>query len=180
MSYLYNGFGESPRTTSPELRMLSEEWSKMGRQASPIALSLASLASMLHALYLLHQSAHWQTRGPTYYADHLMFQRLYKNIDKEIDSLGERAVNLGGPMLVCPITTAELATPLLAGWGKGHGLDAPEKLVSMSLRAERSVLDALGVAMTQTASDGVQNLLQGIADAHEGNLYLLDQRLRAR
>lgn len=180
MSYLYNGLGDAPKASSPQLLKLMNEWSKMGGRSSAISLSLASLATMLNALYLLHQAAHWQTHGPTYYADHLMFQRLYKGIDKEIDGIGERAVNLGGPMMVCPITTSELSITLLADWGKGHGLDSPEKLVSLSLRAERSFLDALAVAMTYTATDGVQNLLQGIADAHEANVYLLDQRLRAR
>lgn len=150
----------------------------MDAKAPVVGKSLASLATALHALYLLHQAAHWQTRGASYYGDHLMFQRLYKNIDKEIDSLGERAVAMGSPRLVCPITTAELSADILRAWGKGHGLDSAEKLVVLSLNAEKSVLAAIASAMaTASPSDGVQNLLQGIADAHEGSVYLLEQRL---
>lgn len=48
----------------------------------------------------------------------------------------------------------------------------------MSLGAEKSFLVAIGQALAQTpASDGTQNLLQGIADAHEAVVYLLQQRL---
>ena len=179
MTYAYNGFGAAPaRSFSPLLAKLNDAWSKMDPKAPIIGKSLASLATALEALYLLHQSAHWQTRGASYYGDHLMFQRLYKGIDKEIDSLGERAVAMGSPLLVCPITTAHLSAKVLPLWGKGHSLDSPEKLVMLSLNAEKSVLEAVASAMaTASPSDGVQNLLQGIADAHEGNIYLLQQRL---
>ena len=177
--YAYKGFGAAPqRPQSAMLARLNDAWSKMDSRACPVGCSLASLATALEALYLLHQSAHWQTRGSSYYADHLMFQRLYKGIDKEIDSLGERAVAMGSPLLVCPITTAQLSAELLRLWGKGHGLDSPVRLVSLSLGAERAVLEAIATVMASTSpSDGVQNLLQGIADAHEGSVYLLQQRL---
>lgn len=147
--------------------------------SSPIALSLASLGSMLQALYLLHQSAHWQSSGPTYYGDHLLFERLYKPIAKEVDAVGERAVGLGSPLLVCPITTATLSAQLLQRWGKRHAPpETPLELAALSLRAERELLAAVDEALALSkASDGVQNLLQGIADTHEGNVYLLQQRL---
>lgn len=177
MTYKMNGLGAVQAPSSRLLVTLNSRWEKMAK-ARGIAYSLASLATMEQAILLLHQSAHWQSSGPTYYADHLLFQRLYKPIDKEIDSLGERAVGLGDPRLVCPITVASLAGDLLRAWGKGHGLDSPRRLVEMSLNAERSLLEAIAAAMGQAApSDGVQNLLQGIADTHEGNVYLLQQRL---
>lgn len=179
MSYTLNGLGASTVLDSNGrlIEGLNARWAKMA-QASPIALSLASLATIEHALQLLHQAAHWQTRGPSYYADHLLFQRLYKPIDKEIDALGERAVGLGDPRLVCPITTADTSAELLQSWGKGHGLDSPTRLLQISLGAERALLLAVEAAMKMgSASDGVQNLLQGIADTHEGNVYLLQQRL---
>jgi DNA-binding ferritin-like protein len=176
MTYRMRGLGAGESGSALGLGQLNARWSQMA-PASPIALSLASLAAMDHALYLLHQSAHWQSSGPTYYGDHLMFQRLYKPIDKEIDSLGERAVGLGDPRLVCPLTTSQMAFDLLQGWGKGHRADAPLRLVQLSLYAEKCFLKAIKEAMSQPASDGAQNLLQGIADVHEGNVYLLQQRL---
>jgi hypothetical protein len=176
MTYSMKVFGAGDSASPIGLAQLNARWSQMAA-AAPVALSLASLASMDHALYLLHQSAHWQSSGPTYYGDHLMFQRLYKPINKEIDSLGERAVGLGDPRLVCPLTTSQMALDLLQAWGKGHRVDAPKRLVQLSLYAEKCFLKAIKEAMAQPASDGVLNLLQGIADTHEGNVYLLQQRL---
>ncbi len=180
MSYSFNAFGASPATAqAPQLlSSLNSRWAQMA-PVKGIGLSLASLGTMLHALLLLHQSAHWQVRGPTYYGDHLLFQRIYDGIAKEIDSVGERTVNTGDPRLVCPILVAGLSAELLQGWGKGHGkVEKAAELVAMSLRAEKEFVTAISQALAQApASDGTQNLLQGIADAHEGNVYLLQQRL---
>ena len=86
MSYSFNAFGASPATAqAPQLlSSLNSRWAQMA-PVKGIGLSLASLGTMLHALLLLHQSAHWQVRGPTYYGDHLLFQRIYEGIAKEID-----------------------------------------------------------------------------------------------
>ena len=186
MGYALRGFGDSAvmaQQSGSLLGSLNQSWSDMlradGSKISPIGLSLASLGVMLEALQLLHQSAHWQVRGPTYYGDHLLFERLYKKIPKQIDSVGERTVNLGDARLVCPITTANLAGQLIAGWGKRHGsVESARELVALSFRAEQSFVKAVKQALAGApASDGTQNLLQGIADEHEANLYLLQQRL---
>ena len=180
MAYSFNAFGAAPSSAAPPqlLASLNARWSQMA-PVKGIGLSLASLGTMLHALQLLHQAAHWQVRGPTYYGDHLLFQRLYDGIPKEIDSVGERTVNTGDPRLVCPILVANLSAELLQGWGKGHGkVEQATELVGLSLRAEKEFVLAISQALAQApASDGTQNLLQGIADAHEGNVYLLQQRL---
>lgn len=180
MSYSLNAFGEAPATAAaPQiLASLNTRWSQMA-PVKGIGLSLASIGTMLHALQLLHQAAHWQVRGPTYYGDHLLFERVYKGIRKEIDAIGERTVNTGDLRLVCPILVANLSADLLQGWGKGHGkVEQAKDLVAMSLGAEKSFLVAIGQALAQApASDGTQNLLQGIADAHEAVVYLLQQRL---
>lgn len=180
MSYSMHGLGASPATASAGelLSSLNARWSQMA-PVKGIGLSLASIGTLLHALQLLHQSAHWQVKGPTYYGDHLLFERVYKDIRKEVDAIGERTVAMGDPRLVCPILVAGLSAELLQGWGKGHGkVEAANQLVAMSLRAEREFIAAVSQALAQApASDGVQNLLQGIADAHEGNVYLLEQRL---
>lgn len=177
MTYNMHGLGAALAPQSKLLALLNGRWEKMAK-APQVAYSLASLAVIDQALALLHQAAHWQSSGPSYYGDHLLFQKLYKPIDKEVDALGERAVGVGHPRLVCPITQASMAKDLLQGWGKGQGPDEPRRLVQMSLGAERSFLEAIAASMVQASpSDGVQNLLQGIADVHEGNVYLLQQRL---
>ena len=50
--------------------------------------------AFLRALYLFYQNAHWQSNGPGSYSNHLMFQRLYENVLKEIDDVAEKSIAL--------------------------------------------------------------------------------------
>lgn len=58
------------------------------RSACPPALvkqAIALLRSMI-ALRLAYQRAHWNAKG---YANHLLFERLYKSLDEDIDAWAE-------------------------------------------------------------------------------------------
>jgi len=59
--------------------------------------ALTAVLVDLLATYRLMQSLHWQASGASYYGDHLLYQRIYEGISKEIDSVGERLVGLYGP-----------------------------------------------------------------------------------
>lgn len=137
---------------------------------------LAAIVALLRAVYQTHQTAHWQSGGANYYGDHLLFQRLYEAILPEIDSVAERAIGTGGTSLLDGIKqatqTAEIVTLL-----RGAPASSPKDLVAISLNAEVLVLEVLAEALSGRLSQGQQNLLQGIADTHEGHVYLLQQRL---
>src|SRR5690606_33619745 len=49
------------------------------------AAPLSAVLSALRAASFLHQTHHWQTSGPSYYGDHLLFDRLYKESQPHID-----------------------------------------------------------------------------------------------
>jgi len=140
---------------------------------------LAALVAVLRAVYQTHQGAHWQTRTQTYYADHLLFQRLYDKLPEEIDSVAERTVGNGGVALLDPAKQAAQTLDVVASVrGKKTSLRSPQELVEISFAAEMFLLQVIDEILTTTrVSQGTQNLLQGIADAHEGNVYLLQQRL---
>lgn len=148
---------------------------------------LAALLAHLRAVYQIHQAHHWQTRGQAYYGDHLLFQRLYETVVPEIDSVAERAVGTGGVELVdaavqaqqTGMVVAALTAPESAGpYVRVGSRQTPSGYVDTSLAAEASLLAALDDVLTRTKlSQGTQNLLQGIADTHEGNVYLLQQRM---
>jgi len=128
----------------------------------------------LVALYRLLQTFHWQTRGETSYGDHLLFQRLYEDVQKEIDGTGERLVGLFDAQAVDSASVESAVTKRLQGW---TGLRSSKSLASQALTAEHDVVASLHRAIGAFASDpGTQNLLQGFADKHVEHLYLLQQR----
>lgn len=162
------------------LPQLVSRWEEVAPNVEGLPLSLASVAVTLRAVGMMHQAAHWQTKGLSFYGDHLLFERLYGVVGEEIDAVSEKTVALGDPVLVCPLKSSELAMELLAAFGRACDVPDCEKLVKLSLEAERGLLQVLKSALQDDITDGVENLLQGIADKHEGHVYLLQQRMKQR
>jgi len=163
--------GMSPAEFMKILGALTEDDEGMGKTAS--ASGLASLLGLLHALVRNHQTAHWQATAE--YGDHLLFERLYGGIYGEIDGLAEKMVATFGGGTVDAVPLNDIITGYLRKWSATSGP------VTRALVAERdlqALLDStLASFSSGSLSTGMENFLQGIADAHETNLYLLGQRL---
>ena len=162
------------------LPQILARWEETAAEAEPIGIVVASVSVMLRAVYLMHQAAHWQTKGPSFVGDHKLFGDLYDATHDEIDMVSERAVALGDPLLVCPLKSSELAMEILEALGRACDVPEPDKLMQLSLDAEQGLLQVIASAMKGDMTDGVSNLLQGIADKHESHVHLLQQRLKKR
>lgn len=142
--------------------------------------TLSKLLALLQATSLLHQTSHWSTTGPSYYADHLLFERLYNESQEPIDQLAERAVGLHMPPSISPLLQAKQMVDWLGQFKNQKEADQLS-LVQTSLWAEMTCLKAIDAAIAQIERDqklshGLSNLLEGIADVHETFVYLLQQR----
>jgi len=146
-------------------------------------LELGALVAVLRTASMVHQSHHWQTSGPSYYGDHLLFERLYNDSQPFIDQVAERTIGSGGsPDLLCPKVQAELLDKIT---DQCPSVSNAASMVNCSLGIERYVLNCVNdtrVALENKGqlSNGTDNLLQGIADKHEQFIYLLQQRQQAR
>lgn len=59
---------------------------------------LSMYVAFTRAMYLLHQENHWAAQ---HYGDHLLFQRLYEEVQDEIiDDAAERVIGLCGSLLL--------------------------------------------------------------------------------
>ena len=151
-----------------------------GSQMSLGMAPLATLLGVLRAASHIHQTHHWQTRGGHYYADHLLFQRLYEESQDFIDQVAERSVGAGSEMLVDAVQQVELMEHVVKAVCKG-GVEAPETMIQSSLAMEQFVLGLLKAVIHQLESSGnlspgTSNLLEGLGDKHEQFTYLLGQR----
>lgn len=141
---------------------------------------LVVLLAMLRAASMVHQTHHWQTSGGHYYADHLLFERLYNESQDFIDQVAERAIgSTGAPGVVDVQTQVELMETFV-GWMCDGSLDA-DAMVASSLNAENLIVSAVSVVISKleasgNLSNGTDNLLQGVSDLHEQFVYLLKQR----
>jgi len=139
---------------------------------------LVSILGMLRALEILHQTHHWQAEGSNFYSDHLLFGRLYEAAHEDIDSLGEKIVGLGNSKLVgFSIHAVTISSWLVNIKSFGTSDAAPRR----SLEAEQMLVSLVETVMERLKQKnlltrGLENLLGGIADKHEGLIYLLKQR----
>lgn len=130
----------------------------------------------------LHQTHHWQAKGDPFYGDHLLFDRLYNETFPEIDSVAERVVGLCSAANVDINARLSQLNELTSRFGQTQTIPQPSELAKRSLVAELSFLKV--VALAADALDqrgeltrGLDNLLCGIEDVHEGHVYLLRQRI---
>jgi DNA-binding ferritin-like protein len=144
---------------------------------------LGVFIDLLRALSLLHHTHHWQTQGPQFYGDHLLYQRLYELADAQIDGVGEKAVGLGSPDLVLAKHSLENMRRFIEAVEDTDIMDSPAlKMAKRSLLAEKSFITAGERMMNQLKSKGlltrgVEQLLGTILDQHEGLVFLLKQRV---
>lgn len=137
---------------------------------------------LVHLRYvsMLHQTAHWTAKGDPFYGDHNLFERLYNATLHEIDKVAEKAVGLGTAANVdLRVQLAQLSQ--LASEHQTATLPQRSDLAKKSLAAEVAFLTCLSTMLQQMrdqrcVTDGIENMLQGIADVHEGHVYLLKQR----
>jgi DNA-binding ferritin-like protein len=134
-----------------------------------------TLLSNLRLLSMYYQTCHWQVKGSLFYGDHLMFDRLYNAVNEEVDGVAERAVGFTGDRSLVNLNEvlkrmSEAAIKL--------PFECSENIhyVNAALLLEQDLLAYLEQHQDY-GSVGVKNLLAGIADAHESNVYLLKQRL---
>ena len=152
---------------------------------APMA-ELAVVLACFRAEAMIHQAHHWQTRGSSYYGDHLLFERVYGEVNGFIDRIAERAVGSGQEILVQPL----MQISHMVAFSKLFYSDAPlqptpEEMPLLSLRALLKSSLLLQMAYTSLEqkdilSNGTDNLLQDIADKQESLSYLLKQRSKTK
>lgn len=160
------------------------------KMAHGIGYGLPTVLVFLKALTIIHQSHHWLTYGESYYADHLLFERLYDETVAEVDQVAEKAVGTGCPldkmhpgMQSCVV--AHIVKKYCGdGETSGEG-ENPTAYLESSLLAEGQFLACVKQVVEVMKANGeltrgVDNMLAGIEDKHESHIYLLKQRLTPR
>lgn len=143
---------------------------------------LSTLLGYLMFLDHLHHTHHWISAGNPAYGDHLLFQRLYEGTQGEIDSLGEKLVGLGSAVNVDMFTLVQQCAKWTSIVTSNDGtIPSGGGLVKRSLTAEMAFIKYIDAATSALdgaglLTYGLDNMLAGISDTHEGHVYLLKQR----
>lgn len=171
---------EMALVVEPNLNIVTENMvSEWGGVPYP---ELSVLLVHLKFLAFVHQNHHWTTKGDPFYGDHLLFSRLYECVTGEIDSIAEKAIGLGSTSNVDLALTTSQLFKLVQGYGMTSTIPQPTELAKRSYLAEMNFLKVTAHLVEHmkancTLTRGLDNLLAGIEDKHEGNVYLLKQRI---
>lgn len=138
---------------------------------------LTDVLAALRALHWSHWTTHWQVSGKSFYADHLLFERLYSDpIVDEIDGTAERIVAYVGTDAVDAGNIMARSQAFIDSWAIES---CPYK---RALKAEQDTQGAIRLAYDALKASGqitlgLDDWLMGLASAHDTNVYLLKQRI---
>jgi DNA-binding ferritin-like protein len=131
----------------------------------------------LKAIAIIHQHNHWTTNGEMFYAEHLLFERIYNSALEDLDLAAEKYVGLFGDEVLNYSLQIELLSKVLSNYNKLEG--SP---VEMSLAVEKDFVkfsnDAYKCFEEQgELSLGLDDMIMSIASNREEAVYLLQQSL---
>lgn len=141
---------------------------------------MKAIFNFTNALYYMYYNMHWKSAGTNYYGDHLLFQRLYEDEVEEIDQLAEKTLGVFLDQgLLNPAQDLANAAKVLSEFFP-QDMD-PKDFAFAAIAAEKKFLELIDEVLEDLEEEdqktnGIDNLLQGIADKHEEHLYLLQQR----
>lgn len=128
------------------------------------------VALLYRAAQFFAHVAHNVVIGPTFLEAHEYLGEIYGAYETAYDAVVERIIGLGG--------TVDLQTLTINAANQAGAMEmtnlAPQAFFSQLLAMEKGICVAIRTATTG-ASDGTQNLLQGLADESEMRQYKLGQ-----
>lgn len=122
--------------------------------------------------------AHWNAKGPSFYALHLLYDSLADTLGTHADALAERIAALGGTAHGTRRMTSKATTLPAIGSDDHAETDYLEALVPSFALHARSVSDS--AAQAEEAGDrGTADLLTGQVRELDQALFLLEAHLRS-
>jgi starvation-inducible DNA-binding protein len=128
------------------------------------------------AFRLKVQQFHWNVEGPDFYEYHLLFQRIYEEVDGAVDAYGEQIRTLDAYAPLSPRRISEL-TNIAESEVTMKPLEMVRVLYSDNSIVLNSVLDTYKNA-ERFNELGLSNFLQDRLTAHKTHLYLLRSVLK--
>tara|TARA_Y100000034_G_C6903679_1_gene418729 strand:- start:2487 stop:3287 length:801 start_codon:yes stop_codon:yes gene_type:complete len=138
---------------------------------------LLDVLAHLRAQHWDFWTTHWRVHGQSFYGDHLLFQRLYTGpLNDQIDQLGEKMTAFFGGDAVESMKVLDRARELVGAWAKTE--DPYERAIASEQSLQAAIMRAvMWMREHHTITLGMDDYLMSLANQHETNLYLLQQRV---
>jgi starvation-inducible DNA-binding protein len=147
---------------------MQEIWNKIGVIMRNLeeALKVAT-ASVFHFGLMVH-TAHFNVTGPRFYELHLLFERIYKDVEDSFDDFGEQIRALD---IFAPLGLSEYLS--LSALEDQAALPAQEMIHALLIENDKVLMTLNEVSQLAQKHIGLQNFIQGRAEAHEKHGWML-------
>lgn len=175
---------ETKRTIDSLMVVQAQEFqAPIPKRINPSRKELMNLLACLRVNLIYMQHAHWVAKGDPSYGDHILFERVYKELLEEIDEYAERIIGLAGESVADPIEVLRIAAEKMPTIIRFKPKAGNKSLAKYALNSVRHVLDEIEklYAMLKEEDNltlGLDDLLMSMHGLHEKHLYLLQQRLK--
>ena len=142
---------------------------------------LFDLLTTLRAMAIHYQNLHWEAKGLPFYGDHLLFDRLYKNVVERVDVLGEKILGLtGNSLFVSDLHSTQHSHTTLKLWHDYTKGDSPTSRALFSEAYLQEQIEYTYHTLGEQLTLGLDDFLMSLANKHEEHFYLLRQRMSTR
>lgn len=137
---------------------------------------LCKLLCYLRGLSISYQNMHWTTKGSHFYGSHLLFERLYDEVNNDLDILGEKFVAFYN----CNLSKLQNLKHVQQFMNKCLIDDCPYKCAIIAEECFRGEISNTYDLFKQQGvlTLGLDDFLMSLDNKHENNLYLLLQTIR--
>jgi len=149
-----------------------------------VKMMVLEYVGFMRAMQLWFHGAHHLTRGTGFSGDHVnLYGRIYQAIGEQIDGAIEKAIGLFGDELGCPLHITEKALEIMSEYPSPIEMRVTTQAAA-GLQMEKDFLkfsqnfyNALKQAGAMTL--GLDDMIMANANAHEGHVYHLQQRIKS-
>lgn len=129
----------------------------------------------LKSIYIINQQNHWLSKGTEFYSSHLLFQRLYEDVQENIDTAAEKFIGLFGPEVVNYDNINKLTFKVLNKYSSLTSFEQSLKIEEDFIKYSKYAYDCF--KNEDKLSLGLDDMLMSISSDREEAVYLLKQTL---
>lgn len=125
-----------------------------------------------YAFYLKAQNFHWNTVGRFFYADHLLFERIYEEVGGTIDTYAE---NLRKVQVTAPASFSQISNLSIIKDGPDKPPSADSMVTALLADSDKLVdlFRSLYEACEEQGDHGLANFFADRQDAYAGHSWML-------
>lgn len=132
--------------------------------------------AILKSIYTISQQNHWKCKGSAFYSSHLLFERIYKSAQENLDQSAEKFIGLFGDKVVSDNIQSKLVKQITSKYSNVEPFNQTLNIIKDFLKYSKFAYDCF--EQEQKLSLGLDDMLMSIANDQETNIYLIQQSMK--